>query len=76
MILTQNSKISGISVCVPNNLIKNNERLKFKDKDQFIKLTGVEEHYLDEKNILKTSDLCYKAAETIIDNLKWKKLNF
>ncbi len=73
MILTQNSKISGISVCVPNNLIKNTERLKFKDKEQFIKLTGVEEHYLDEKKIFKTSDLCFKAAKTIIDNLKWKK---
>ena len=73
MILTQNAKISGVSVCVPDNLVNNLKRLKFKDKKQFINLTGVSEHYLDERNLFKTSDLCLKAAEKIINDLKWKR---
>ena len=73
MILTHYAKISGVSVCVPDNLVNNLKRLKFKDKKQFINLTGVSEHYIDEKNLLKTSDLCLKAAEKIINDLKWKK---
>jgi 3-oxoacyl-[acyl-carrier-protein] synthase-3 len=73
MILTQNAKISGVSVCVPNNLVNNLKRLKFKDKKQFINLTGVSEHYIDERNLFKTSDLCLKAAEKIINDLKWKR---
>jgi len=73
MILTQNAKISGVSVCVQNNLVNNLKRLKFKDKKQFINLTGVSEHYLDERNLFKTSDLCLKAAEKIINDLKWKR---
>ena len=53
MILTHYAKISGVSVCVPDNLVNNLKRLKFKDKKQFINLTGVSEHYIDEKNLLK-----------------------
>ena len=49
MIQTQNSKIEGISVCVPNNLVVNQERLNLKDKEQFINLTGVSNIILMEK---------------------------
>ena len=78
MIQTQNSKIEGISVCVPNNLVVNQERLNLKDKEQFINLTGVKQHYLDEKKKFNTSDLCFYAAEDIIKKLQWKKkdINF
>ena len=70
MIQTQNSKIEGISVCVPNNLVVNQERLNLKDKEQFINLTGVKQHYLDEKKRFNTSDLCFYAAEDIIKKLQ------
>ena len=50
MILTHYAKIR-VSVCVPDNLVNNLKRLKFKDKKQFINLTGVSEHYIDEKNL-------------------------
>ena len=73
MITTSNSKIKGVSVCVPDNHITNKSKLSFKEKDQFINLTGVKKHYLDEKKNFKTSDLCLHAAEKIIKNLKWKK---
>ncbi len=78
MIETNNSKIAGISVCVPKNVINNKNRLQIKDKDQFINLTGVKKHYLDEKKKFNTSDLCLRAAEEIIKRLNWKKkdINF
>ena len=66
MIETRNSKIAGISVCVPKNVINNKNRLKIKDKDQFINLTGVKKHYLDEKKKFNTQTYVYVLQRKLL----------
>ena len=73
MYTNNDCEISGISVCVPKNQIDNKKFLKFKDKNEFIQHTGVKKHFLNLKKNISTSDLCFVAANKIIDKLKWKK---
>ncbi len=73
MYTSNDSTISGISVCVPKTKIDNKKFLKFKEKNAFIKHTGVQKHFLDLKHQKTTSDLCLVSANKIIKDLKWKK---
>ena len=73
MYTSNDSTISGISVCVPKTKIDNKKFLKFKGKNAFIKHTGVQKHFLDLKHQKTTSDLCLVSANKIIKDLKWKK---
>ena len=73
MYTNNDCEISGISVCVPKKQIINNKFLKFKDKKEFIRHTGVNKHFLDLKRSISTSDLCQVASNNIIKNLNWKK---
>ena len=73
MYKSNDCRISGISVCVPKTKIVNKNFLKFKGKNDFIKHTGVQKHFLDLKNKISTSDLCLVSANKIIKNLNWKK---
>lgn len=72
-----NVKIAGISAGVPKNVVSN---LAPAEDDavsseyspaDFVALTGVEERHVSKK--LTTSDLCFKAAEQLIADLKWDK---
>ena len=47
MFTNKNCEISGISVCVPNSKIDNNNLLKIIDKNKFIQHTGVKRHFLN-----------------------------
>lgn len=71
----KNVKIAGISAGVPSHVVNNlkSERRISKDYDNtdFVATTGVEERRYDEN--LTTSDLCFKAAQQLIDDLKWDK---
>ena len=73
MYTNNDCEISGISVCVPRNQINNNKFLKFKEKKEFIRHTGVNKHFLDLKQSISTSDLCLIASNNIIKNLNWNK---
>lgn len=68
-----NVRLAGISAGVPSTVISNLDRQLSKDYNpqDFVKQTGVKErHYSDS---LTTSDLCYKAAERLLSDLKWEK---
>ncbi len=69
----KNLKISGISVCVPKNIVKSEDLNLSNDYDAtaFIETTGIKERRLS--NEFTTSDLCYTAAERLISDLGWDK---
>ena len=67
MFTFKNSKIVGISGCVPKNKVNNT--LSDKEKGY----VGVSSKYYDQDGKIKTSDLCFKAAKDLIKKLNWKK---
>jgi 3-oxoacyl-[acyl-carrier-protein] synthase-3 len=69
-----NSSIKGISVCIPNNVISNwdYELIPEEEREKFIKGIGIETRHITDENTT-TSDLCYKAAEHLIEKLQWDK---
>lgn len=68
-VTTSNSEISGITIAVPKEK-KINLKQK-KDEINFIKHTGVQSLYSNSN--LNTSELCEKAARSLIKKLKWNK---
>ncbi len=67
MFTFKNSKIVGISGCVPKNKVNNS--LSDKEKGY----VGVSSKYYDPDGKIQTSDLCLKAAKDLIRKLNWKK---
>jgi 3-oxoacyl-[acyl-carrier-protein] synthase-3 len=70
----KNVRIAGISACVPKKVVDNMdyELLSDQEKKKYIETTGVRYRHCVEDNIC-TSDLCYEAAEKVIDDLEWEK---
>ena len=70
----KNVSIKGFSVCVPENVVENKDYsvIPEEDRERFIKTIGVERRHCVEKGTC-TSDLCYKAAENLIEKLGWDK---
>ncbi len=65
--------IRGISACVPKTIDNNYDYpLQEEDKVRLISAIGVNQKRIAD-NITTTSDLCYKAASSLIDELKWDK---
>jgi 3-oxoacyl-[acyl-carrier-protein] synthase-3 len=73
-IIINNVKIVGISSSIPNIIEKNIELNQFSIEEiqKLIKLTGIEERRISNEQTC-TSDLCYEAAESLINELGWKK---
>ena len=69
-----NVKITGISACVPKEIEEVNEFSLFSsdDAENFSKNTGVERRRKAPADVC-SSDLCFKAAEKLIEELKWEK---
>ena len=67
MFTFKNSKIVGVSGCVPKSKFKNN--LSQKEREY----VGVKSKYYDKEGKIQTSDLCFKAAKNLIKKLNWKK---
>jgi 3-oxoacyl-[acyl-carrier-protein] synthase-3 len=68
-----NVKIKGVSACVPSIKVNNNElRFEKNELEKLIAAIGVEHRRLTD-NITCTSDLCCRAAEELISELKWAK---
>lgn len=67
-------KIAGITAAVPAHEISNwdYDRLTGQEKKLLIKTTGVEKKRVAPKG-LTTSDLCFEAAQKLLDELSWKK---
>jgi len=71
----KNVRISGISACVPSNIESSNNSPAFLNKidaDQFINTTGIIERRIADSGIC-SSDLCFHAAEKLINELMWDK---
>jgi 3-oxoacyl-[acyl-carrier-protein] synthase-3 len=67
-------RISGIAASVPKNSFSNYSLENFSDEELslLIKTTGIHSRRISPKD-LKASDLCFSAAEELIDRLKWNK---
>lgn len=71
----RNIKISGVAACVPENVEENSTLNLFQspeEYDRFVATTGIERRRVV-KNGLCSSDLCYEAAERLIEKLQWAK---
>lgn len=67
-------KLSGLAVCVPEQ-VESNFDYPFatqKEKDLFIKTTGIENRRIAPEG-LSASDLCFEAAEKLLAEQHWKK---
>jgi len=71
---TNNVKISGISACVPKNVVYNKDYkwISKKERNNLIKVVGVEKKHTSPKGVI-TSDLCYVAANGLIRELGWDR---
>lgn len=70
-----NVKVTGISACVPLTSEENSELSVFdsvEDGQKFINSTGVERRRIANESIT-TSDLCFYAAEKLIEEIGWEK---
>ena len=70
----KNVAIRGISACVPPK-VEENKDLPFyapEEAEQVMEVTGIERRHVATPDIA-VSDLCYKAAEKLIDDLGWEK---
>ena len=70
-----NVKLDGIVSCLPKKKISNNSLSQiFSEKDikNISKSTGVESRFLT-TSLEKTSDLCLKAANHLIESLGWER---
>ena len=66
--------ITGVSACVPETRVENINYKGFhpEEVNNVIAAIGVEERRVADENIC-ASDLCYHAAEKLINDLGWKK---
>ncbi|MDD2576559.1 MAG: ketoacyl-ACP synthase III, partial [Bacteroidales bacterium] len=72
----KNVKIRGISACVPQRVEENIDYnlLSKSEIEKYIKTTGVERRHCAIPNgSICTSDLCQKAADKLLEDLKWDK---
>ena len=69
-----NISIAGISACVPENEYNNNnyDWISEKERATLIKTIGVEKKRHAKKGTT-TSDLCYVAANKLLDDLNWDR---
>jgi 3-oxoacyl-[acyl-carrier-protein] synthase-3 len=70
----KNTRISGITACIPKNEYNNwdYDWIKIEERELLIKTTGIEKRRVAEKGIT-TSDLCFQASEVLIKELNWNK---
>lgn len=69
-----NVSIRGMSACVPKN-VEENRDLPFYDSDeanQVIERIGIERKHVATAD-MSVADMCYAAAEKLIDTLGWEK---
>ena len=70
-----NIKIEGIASAVPSYVMDNMDYIELFGKRRVLKqmkMTGVRRHHMSLR-YQKTSDLCMRAANDLIEHLKWKR---
>ena len=70
----QNVRIAGISAAIPSNQESNQDlkNLSQESIDLLIQTTGINSRRIAPKSV-STSDMCFAAAEKILDELKWDR---
>jgi len=70
-----NVAIKGISACVPSMVEDNLSLSQFKigDIEKLIQATGIHRRHICGDTDICTSDLCFKAAEVLINDLNWNR---
>ncbi|HLW31899.1 MAG TPA: ketoacyl-ACP synthase III [Aequorivita sp.] len=70
----QDIAVKGIAAAIPSHIESNWDYslLTKSEKKLLIKTTGVEERRMAQKG-MATSDLCFTAAEKLLDELDWKR---
>jgi 3-oxoacyl-[acyl-carrier-protein] synthase-3 len=68
----KNVALKGIAACVPSNIEENRAITGNPDIEKLIKATGVERRHVAQPETC-TSDLCFKAAEKLIEELSWDR---
>lgn len=68
--------IRGIAACVPKH-VEDNRELELlgnqSQREKFIENTGIARRHTVRGQGICSSDMCYSAAESLIDHLKWDK---
>lgn len=75
-IKVNNVAIRGISACVPERVVRNDDYpyLSREEIDKYISTIGVKErHCAVPDGSICTSDLCYKAADRLLNELGWNR---
>lgn len=69
----ENISIKGISACVPSKVYNNlnYDWVTLKEREIFIKTTGVEQRHVVKKGTT-SADLCEIAAKNLLNKLNWK----
>ncbi len=67
-------RIAGLSACVPKKRLSNHDYhwITQKERDQLIQMIGVETRHVAEPG-QTTSDLCFQAAEQLLEKLGWDR---
>ena len=67
-------KIAGLSAAVPKNKISNRDYnwISTEEREKLIGITGIEERRFAEDGVT-SSDLCFEAAEKLLETLRWKR---
>lgn len=70
----ENVRLSGLTVCLPHKVVENSnyDVVPESERPAFIDAVGIERRRVADKDVC-TSDLCYEAAEHLLDKLKWAK---
>jgi 3-oxoacyl-[acyl-carrier-protein] synthase-3 len=73
---TKNVLIKGIAACVPIRVEENRSYtgIPAEDIEKYIEITGIERrHCAVHDGSICTSDLCYKSAEKLLEELDWDR---
>ena len=71
----ENVRIAGVSACVPEKRLENKDSQLFESEEEllrYIETVGVDARHVTDENTC-SSDLCYVAAERLLNDLSWSK---
>lgn len=72
----KNINIRGFAACVPKHIESNQDLDLLGNAEQiqkFIETTGVKQRHTVKGQEIRTSDMCYTAAQKLLEELKWNK---
>lgn len=70
----KNVRIEGVAVCCPHDVVENESYSVIPDDEKkgFIEAIGIERRHVAPKEVC-TSDLCFKAANHLLDSINWNR---